>query len=139
MYFECFLVGNTFTASNFLLCSSPYRCLPKGRIWSLSYIRKPNKEHTVIVIIASISLITNYSGIEHPFLSNVPGCFIISMITEFGNSRTRENSFSMTPYRILFHNNLMTSRFFACSPFTPDSIKNHQYVNEFLYFSTMAD
>jgi len=57
---------------------------------------------------------------------------------QLSNPQTRENSFSMATYKILFHNTLMTSRFFRLFAINPNSIKNRQHVNELLYFGTMA-
>ena len=62
----------------------------------------------------------------------------IAKIMQLSNPDTRENSFSMTTYKILFHNTLLLSRFFRLFAINPNSIKNHQHVKELLYFGTMA-
>ena len=62
----------------------------------------------------------------------------IAKIMQLSNPATRENSFSMTTYKILFHNTLMLERFFRLFAINPNSIKNRQHVNELLYFGTMA-
>jgi len=62
----------------------------------------------------------------------------IAKIMQLSNPQTRENSFSMATYKILFHNTLMLSRFFRLFAINPNSIKNRQHVNELLYFGTMA-
>ncbi len=62
----------------------------------------------------------------------------IAKIMQLCNPQTRENSFSMSTYKILFHNTLLLSRFFRLSAINPNSIKNRQHVNELLFFGTMA-
>ena len=62
----------------------------------------------------------------------------IAKIMQLSNPDTRENSFSMATYKILFHNTLLLSRFFRLFAINPNSIKNHQHVKELLYFGTMA-
>ncbi|MGD9929321.1 MAG: hypothetical protein AB7U05_04830 [Mangrovibacterium sp.] len=62
----------------------------------------------------------------------------IAKIMQLGNPDTRENSFSMATYKVLFHNSLMLSRFFRLFAINPNSIKNHQHVKELLNFGTMA-
>jgi len=62
----------------------------------------------------------------------------IAKIMQLSNPDTRENSFSMTTYKILFHNTLLLSRFFRLFAINPNSIKNHQHVKELLDFGTMA-
>ena len=62
----------------------------------------------------------------------------IAKIMQLSNQATRENSFSMATYKILFHNTLMLERFFRLFAINPNSIKNRQHVNELLYFGTMA-
>ena len=62
----------------------------------------------------------------------------IAKVMQLSNPQTRENSFSMATYKILFHNTLMLSRFFRLFAINPNSIKNRQHVNELLYFGTMA-
>ena len=62
----------------------------------------------------------------------------IAKVMQLCNPQTRENSFSMATYKILFHNTLMLSRFFRLFAINPNSIKNRQNVNELLYFGTMA-
>jgi hypothetical protein len=62
----------------------------------------------------------------------------IAKIMQLSNPDTRENSFSMATYKILFHNALLLSRFFRLFAINPNSIKNHQHVKELLNFGTMA-
>ena len=62
----------------------------------------------------------------------------IAKIMQLSNPETRENSFSMATYKILFHNTLLLSRFFRLFAINPNSIKNRQHVNELLYFGTIA-
>lgn len=62
----------------------------------------------------------------------------IAKIMQLSNPETRENSFSMATYKILFHNTLLLSRFFRLFAINPNTIKNRQHVNELLYFGTMA-
>jgi len=62
----------------------------------------------------------------------------IAMIMQLSNTETRENSFSMTTYKMLFHNTLMLFRFFSLFAINPNSIKNRQHINELLYFGTLA-
>ena len=62
----------------------------------------------------------------------------IAKIMQLSNPETRESSFSMATYKILFHNTLMLERFFRLFAINPNSIKNRQHVNELLYFGTMA-
>ncbi|MBK5247498.1 MAG: transposase, partial [Peptostreptococcaceae bacterium] len=62
----------------------------------------------------------------------------IAKIMQLSNPETRENSFSMATYKMLFHNTLLLSRFFRLFAIKPNSIKNRQHVNELLYFGTMA-
>lgn len=62
----------------------------------------------------------------------------IAKIMQLSNPQTRENSFSMATYKILFHNTLLLSRFFRLFAINPNSIKNRQHVNELLSFGTMA-
>jgi hypothetical protein len=62
----------------------------------------------------------------------------IVKVMQLSNPQTRENSFSMATYKVLFYNTLMLSRFFRLFAINPDSIKNRQHVNELLYFGTMA-
>jgi len=62
----------------------------------------------------------------------------IAKIMQLSNPDTRENSFSMATYKILFHNTLLLSRFFRLFAINPNSIKNHQHVKELLNFGTMA-
>ena len=62
----------------------------------------------------------------------------IAKVMQLSNPETRENSFSMATYKILFHNTLLLSRFFRLFAINPNSIKNRQHVNELLYFGTMA-
>jgi len=62
----------------------------------------------------------------------------IAKIMQLSNPDTRENSFSMATYKILFHNALMLSRFLRLFAINPNSIKNHQHVKELLNFGTMA-
>lgn len=62
----------------------------------------------------------------------------IAKVMQLNNPQTRENSFSMATYKVLFHNTLLLSRFFRLFAINPNSIKNRQYVNELLYFVTMA-
>jgi hypothetical protein len=62
----------------------------------------------------------------------------IAKVMQLRNPQTRENSFSMATYKILFHNTLMLSRFFRLFAINPNSIKNRQHVNELLYFGTRA-
>ena len=62
----------------------------------------------------------------------------IAKIMQLSNSDTRENSFSMSTYKILFHNALLLSRFFRLFAINPNSIKNHQHVKELLNFGTLA-
>ncbi len=62
----------------------------------------------------------------------------IAKVMQHSNPQTRENSFSMATYKILFHNALMLSRFFRLFAISPNSIKNRQHVNELLYFGTMV-
>jgi hypothetical protein len=57
---------------------------------------------------------------------------------QLSNPETRENSFSIAIYKILFHNTLMKLRFFRLFAINPNSIKNRQHVNELLLFGTMA-
>jgi hypothetical protein len=62
----------------------------------------------------------------------------IAKVMQLNNPVSRENSFSMATYKILFHNTLMLSRFFRLFAINPNSIKNRQHVNELLYFGTRA-
>ena len=62
----------------------------------------------------------------------------IAKIMQLSNPDTRENSFSMSTYKILFHNALLLSRFFRLFAINPNSIKNHQHVKELLNFGTLA-
>ncbi|HZL10478.1 MAG TPA: transposase [Prolixibacteraceae bacterium] len=62
----------------------------------------------------------------------------IAKIMQLSNPETRESSFSMATYKILFHNTLLLSRFFRMFAINPNSIKNRQHVNELLNFGTMA-
>ena len=62
----------------------------------------------------------------------------IAKVMQLSNPETRDNSFSMATYKILFHNTLLLSRFFRLFAINPNSIKNRQHVNEILYFGTMA-
>ena len=62
----------------------------------------------------------------------------IAKVMQLSNPDTRENSFSMATYKVLFHNSLMLSRFFRLFAINPNSIKNHQHVKELLNFGTMA-
>ena len=62
----------------------------------------------------------------------------IAKMMQLSNPETRENSFSMATYKILFHNTLLLSRFFRLFAINPNSIKNRQHVNELLNFGTMA-
>jgi hypothetical protein len=62
----------------------------------------------------------------------------IAKIMQLSNPATRENSFSMATYKILFHNALLLSRFFRLFAINPNSIKNHQHVKELLNYGTMA-
>lgn len=62
----------------------------------------------------------------------------IAKVMQINNPQTREDSFSMATYKILFHNTLMLSRFYRLFAINPNSIKNRQHVNELLYFGTMA-
>ena len=62
----------------------------------------------------------------------------IVKIMQLRNPETRENSFSMATYKILFCNTLLLSRFSRLFTINPNSIKNRQHVNELLYFDTMA-
>ncbi|GET29745.1 hypothetical protein SD074_19470 [Prolixibacter sp. SD074] len=62
----------------------------------------------------------------------------IAKIMQLSNPETKENSFSMATYKILFHNTLLLSRFFSLFAINPNSIKNRQHVNELLFFGTMA-
>ena len=62
----------------------------------------------------------------------------IAKIMQLSNPDTRENSFSMATYKILFHNALLLSRFFRLFAINPNSIKNHQHVKELLNFGSMA-
>jgi hypothetical protein len=62
----------------------------------------------------------------------------IAKIMQLSNPDTRENSFSMSTYKILFHNALLLSRFFCLFAINPNSIKNHQHVKELLNFGTLA-
>ena len=62
----------------------------------------------------------------------------IAKIMQLSNPDSRENSFSMSTYKILFHNALLLSRFFRLFAIKPNSIKNHQHVKELLNFGTLA-
>jgi hypothetical protein len=62
----------------------------------------------------------------------------IAKIMQLSNPETRENSFSMATYKVLFHNALLISRFLRLFAINPNSIKNHQHVKELLYFGTLA-
>jgi hypothetical protein len=62
----------------------------------------------------------------------------IAKIMQLSNPDTRENSFSMLTYKVLFHNTLLLSRFFSLFAINPNSIKNHQHVKELLNFGTLA-
>ena len=62
----------------------------------------------------------------------------IAKVMQLSNPQSRENSFSMATYKVLFHNTLMLSRFFRLFAINPNSIKNRQHVNELLFFGTMA-
>ena len=62
----------------------------------------------------------------------------IAKIMQLSNPETRENSFSMATYKVLFHNALLLSKFFRLFAINPNSIKNHQHVKELLNFGTMA-
>lgn len=62
----------------------------------------------------------------------------IAKIMQLSNPDTRENSFSMLTYKVLFHNALLLSRFFSLFAINPNSIKNHQHVKELLNFGTLA-
>ena len=62
----------------------------------------------------------------------------IAKIMQLSNPETRENSFSMATYKVLFHNVLLLSKFFRLFAINPNSIKNHQHVKELLNFGTMA-
>ncbi len=62
----------------------------------------------------------------------------IAKVMQLSNPQTRENSFPIATYKILFHNVLMLSRFFRLFAINSNSIKNRQHVNELLYFGTMA-
>ncbi len=62
----------------------------------------------------------------------------VAKVIQLCNPQTRENSFSMTNYKVLFHNALMLSRFFRLFAINPNSIKNRQHVNELLHFGYMA-
>jgi hypothetical protein len=62
----------------------------------------------------------------------------IAKIMQLCNPQTRETSFSIATYKILFHNTLLISRFFHLFAINPNSIKNRQHVNELLYFGTIA-
>lgn len=62
----------------------------------------------------------------------------IAKVMQLSNPDTRENSFSMTTYKVLFNNALLLSRFFRLFAINPNSIKNHQHVKELLNFGTLA-
>ena len=62
----------------------------------------------------------------------------IAKIMQLSNPATRENSFSMITYKVLFHNALLLTRFCRLFAINPNSIKNHQHVKELLNFGTMA-
>ena len=62
----------------------------------------------------------------------------IAKIMQLSNPQTRENSFFMATYKILFHNTLLLYKFFRLFAINPNSIKNHQHVKELLNFGTMA-
>ena len=62
----------------------------------------------------------------------------IAKIMQLSNPETRENSFSMATYKVLFHNTLLLLKFFRLFGINPNSIKNHQHVKELLNFGTMA-
>jgi len=62
----------------------------------------------------------------------------IAKIMQLSNPETRENSFSMATYKVLFHNALLISRFLRLFAINPNSIKNHQHIKELLYFGTLA-
>ncbi len=62
----------------------------------------------------------------------------IAKVMQLSNPDTRENSFSMTTYKVLFHNALLLSKFFRLFAINPNSIKNHQHVKELLNYGTLA-
>ena len=62
----------------------------------------------------------------------------IAKIMQLSNPETRENSFSMATYKVLFHNTLLLLKFFRLFAINPNSIKNHQHFKELLNFGTMA-
>jgi hypothetical protein len=62
----------------------------------------------------------------------------IAKIMQLKNPDTRENSFSMATYKVLFHNALLLSRFFLLFAINPNSIKNHHHLKELLNFGTLA-
>ena len=62
----------------------------------------------------------------------------IAKIMQLSNPDTRENSFSIATYKILFHNTLLLLMFFRLFAINPNSVKNHQHVKELLNFSAMA-
>ena len=62
----------------------------------------------------------------------------IAKTMQLSNPDTRETSFSMSTYKVLFHNTLLLSRFFRLFAINPNSIKNHQHVKELLNFGSMA-
>jgi hypothetical protein len=53
----------------------------------------------------------------------------IAKIMQRSNPEKGENSFSMATYKILFHNMLLSSRFFCLFAINPNSIKNRQHMS----------
>jgi len=50
----------------------------------------------------------------------------------------RAKPFSMSDYKILFHNTFMLNQFIATFGIQPKAVKNHHHVKELLYFGTRA-
>jgi hypothetical protein len=46
--------------------------------------------------------------------------------------------FSMSDYKILFHNAFLLNQFIAAFGIQPKAVKNHHHVKELLYFGTRA-
>jgi hypothetical protein len=50
----------------------------------------------------------------------------------------RAKPFSMSDYKILFHNTFMLNQFIATFGIQPKAVKNHHHVKELLYLGTRA-
>ncbi len=57
---------------------------------------------------------------------------------QLSNPETRENSFSVATYKMLFRNALLLSRFLFLFAINPNSIKNRQHDNELLDYGKIA-